>query len=159
MSPMDDLNSSLLVNENQPPSGFPKRKTETKKVLLEGLLVAVVGMMFAWCANQISPRGLALNRDFFPGANRPSRPLLTATNLKARVTGGPANTLSSAELLAARLKANGLQLAGSNEVMRLFHDPRYEQELVVFIDAREDKDYQEGHIPGAYQLDHYHPEN
>jgi rhodanese-related sulfurtransferase len=30
--------------------------------------------------------------------------------------------------------------------------------LVVFVDARDDQHYQEGHVPGAYQLDHYRPE-
>ena len=40
----------------------------------------------------------------------------------------------------------------------LFHDPRFEQGLVVFIDARNDQHYLEGHIPGAYQLDHFYPE-
>ena len=30
---------------------------------------------------------------------------------------------------------------------------------MVFIDARHDPEYKEGHIPGAYQFDHYHPEN
>jgi len=39
-------------------------------------------------------------------------------------------------------------------VVELFHDPRYAQNLVVFIDARGDKEYEEGHIPGAHQFYH-----
>ena len=46
----------------------------------------------------------------------------------------------------------------SNEVEELIHDPRYEQGLVLLIDARDDSHYQAGHIPGAWQFDHYHPE-
>ena len=30
--------------------------------------------------------------------------------------------------------------------------------LFVFIDARDDRHYEEGHVPGAYQFDRYYPE-
>jgi len=53
----------------------------------------------------------------------------------------------------------GLQLLARNEVVTLFRDPRYQQGLVVFVDARNDQHYQEGHIPGARQFDHYRAEN
>lgn len=124
----------------------PAGRAQFKKILWEGLLVAVLGAVFAFAANAVSPRGLKLARDYFPGA---------ATNLAPRLgpltTGSP----SPAELLARRLKAKGLFLVGSNQVVELFRDPRYAQELFVFIDARDDRHYQEGHIPGAYQFDHY----
>ena len=42
---------------------------------------------------------------------------------------------------------------------QFFGDPRREQDQIVFIDARDDQHYQAGHIPGAYQFDHYHAEN
>ncbi len=45
-----------------------------------------------------------------------------------------------------------------NAVVELFHDLRYEQGLVILVDARDDAHYQAGHIPGAWQFDHYHPE-
>jgi len=48
---------------------------------------------------------------------------------------------------------------GSNEVVQLFRDVRYEQGLVVFVDARDDAHYQAGHIPGAWQFNHYRAEN
>jgi rhodanese-related sulfurtransferase len=67
--------------------------------------------------------------------------------------------LSPTQLLQAQFQAEGLQLAASNEVAKLFADPKRGQGLVVFIDARDDEHYLAGHIPGAYQLDHYHPEN
>ena len=53
----------------------------------------------------------------------------------------------------------GIQLADSNMVVQFFQDPRYAQELIIFIDARDDKHYTEGHIPGAFQLDYYREEN
>lgn len=72
---------------------------------------------------------------------------------------GTTNTPSPEELLAARLQEKGLTLVDSNRVVELFHDPRREQHLVIFVDAREDEYYQKGHIPGAYQLDYFRPEN
>ena len=53
----------------------------------------------------------------------------------------------------------GLQPADSNEVIRLFRDPRREHDGIIFIDARDDEQYRAGHIPGAYHFYHFHPEN
>ena len=58
----------------------------------------------------------------------------------------------------ARLKQKGLQSIDGQGALRLFQDPRYEQELVVFVDARGESHYLEGHIPGALQFDRYYPE-
>ena len=147
-----DRTTSLRSN---PPTG----KTQAKKVLWESLLVAVIGSAFAFAANATSPRGLRLTTDYFPGAIQSSRPEATATPL----TPSPGNTNVAvpppANLLAARLQAKGLQLVESHQVTDLFRDPRFEQELIVFIDARDDQHYQEGHIPGAYQFNHYRAEN
>ena len=42
------------------------------KILLEALVVLVVGIALALVANQISPRGLVLTRNYFPaGAGKP----------------------------------------------------------------------------------------
>ena len=60
--------------------------------------------------------------------------------------------------MAARLKEKGLQPIDGREAIQLFRDPQYEQELIVFVDARDDRHFQEGHIPGAYQFDRYYPE-
>jgi len=66
------------------------------------------------------------------------------------------NAASPWEILRARLAEKGLTLADSNQVTQLFHDPRYEQELIVFVDARDDQSYKKGHIPGAYQFDYHY---
>jgi rhodanese-related sulfurtransferase len=121
--------------------------------------VAVIGSAFAFAANEISPRGLRLTTDYFPRAIQSSLPEATATPL----TPSPGNTNAAvpapANPLAARLQAKGLQLVESNQVAQLFRDPRYEQGLIVFIDDRDDQHYKEGHIPGAYQFNHYRAEN
>jgi rhodanese-related sulfurtransferase len=57
-----------------------------------------------------------------------------------------------------RLKDKGLQPASRARALELFHDPRYQEGRIVFVDARNGEHYEEGHIPGALQLDPYHPE-
>jgi rhodanese-related sulfurtransferase len=123
--------------------------------LQEGALVAVIGAALAFAANALSPRGLQLSRNYFPGANVTAAVSTPGTNL----TGTAASrTNSPAELLAASLRQQGLQLADSNQAMQFFHDPRREQDEVIFIDARDEEHYRAGHIPGAYHFDRFHPE-
>ncbi len=123
-----------------------------KNVLGEAVLVAVLGVTLAFLANSLSRRGLKLTRDYFPGGSRSSTPLRLAT--------GPAtNTAATpAQMAIERLRQKGLQVVDDEQVQTLFHDPRYEQGGIIFIDARNDDEYQRGHIPGAYHLDHMYPE-
>ena len=121
-----------------------------KKVLLEGALVAAIGALVAFGANALSPRGLKLNWNYFPESHPADAP----------AAGSQRSTpLSQDEELAAQLKAEGLQLIKGEQVLELFHDPRYQQGEIVFVDARNDEHYQQGHIPGAWQFDNYHPDN
>lgn len=117
-----------------------------------------MGFALALLANLMSPHGLKLTRNYFPGAARPL-PVATAgtpgsTNGAATQATGPATEAA----LIARLQAQGLQLITGAEVRTLYRDPRYAQERVVLVDARDDEAYQSGHIPGAFQLNHYRPE-
>ena len=54
--------------------------------------------------------------------------------------------------------ASGLQVMSFAEVMEAFNGDAYQDGMCIFIDARDDEHYQEGHIPLAYQLDHYRPD-
>ena len=110
-------------------------------MLLEAAGVILFCGLVALAANFLSPRGLSLTRDYFPGASN---------------NGGGTNAVVST---ADRLRTQGLQVADSKLVAQLFHDPRRAQGLILFIDARNDQHYAEGHIPGAWLFDHYHPEN
>ncbi|PYJ04545.1 MAG: hypothetical protein DME25_09825, partial [Verrucomicrobia bacterium] len=122
-----------------------------KSVSIEGLLVAVVGLALAFVANALSPQGLKIGRDYFPGSSQ----AVPATSAPAGT-----NQPSPQDLVAARLKAKGLQLIDGQQVTNLFHDPRYQMDQVIFLDARPEEHgaYQAGHIPGAYLFDPYHPE-
>lgn len=135
------------------------RRAEVRRVLLEGVLVAMIGAAFALAVNEVSPRGLSLTRDYFPGAIRSLPATASATNRTSGAGQTNAHATSSMDLLSARLKTKGLLLVGSNQVTQFFRNPRYEQELVIFIDARDDRHYQEGHVPGAFQFDPYRAEN
>ncbi|PWU14671.1 MAG: hypothetical protein C5B50_16845 [Verrucomicrobia bacterium] len=125
-----------------------------KRIVQEALLVAVAGIALSFAANALSPHGLKLTTNYFP-AKKSTQPSAGATNVNPASSNAVAD-LTPSERLAAALKENGLQLADSNLVLRLLHDPRYEQQLVVFIDARSEEHYKEGHIPGAFQFDHFH---
>ena len=127
-----------------------------KTVLQEGALVAVIGAALALAANALSPHPLELTKDYFPGdkvASRSPAVATNATNAAAIITNSPL------ELLSARLRANGLQLADSNQVARCFRDPRREQDGVIFIDARDEEHYVAGHIPGAFHFDRFRPQD
>jgi rhodanese-related sulfurtransferase len=134
------------------------RRPAVKWVLLEAAFVVVGGAIFAFAANQVSPRGLALTRNYFPeGTGR----LVSATPLATlphNATGTNSSAFDPAQMLAAELKEKGLQLIDRSQALQLFHDPRFKQNTVVFVDARDEQHYREGHIPGAYEFDPYRPE-
>jgi rhodanese-related sulfurtransferase len=118
-----------------------------KNLLPQAAWVVVVGLVLSVAANALSPRGLRLARNYFPDPG-----------LAGAIP--PASPGSSAEGGAAqRLAQRGLQSIAGEDVLKLFEDPRYEQGLVVFVDARGDQHYQAGHIPGAWQFDHYRMEH
>lgn len=106
------------------------------------VLVAVLGLFAALVANFISPRGLSLTRNYFP-----EKETMPTATVPAAGAPGP-----------GALSTNGLAVITTAQALELFHDPHYEQALIVFVDARDDQHYMAGHIPGAWQLDRYYPE-
>ena len=126
-----------------------------KRVLQEGALVAVVGAALAFAANALSPYGLKLGTNYYPGDSNAAVIPPQGTNVAGVATTG---TNSPLELLAARLRADGLQLADSNQVAQFFRDPSREQDHIIFVDSRDAEHYQAGHIPGAYLFDRFHME-
>jgi len=129
------------------------KSTQVKQVFLEAVLVGLVGATLAFGANALSPRGLKLTPNFFPGDGQKRNLPPSPAGVGAGTNG---ETVSATNSLAERLKAQGLGLVDIGKAMELFRDPRYQQGLVVFLDARGDREFQEGHIPGAHQFDHFH---
>ena len=128
--------------------------THVRNVLIETVVVAAGGIILAIAANAVSPRGLQLKRDYFP-ADRLQGRLNGQSNQVATVTG---TNVGGPDLLIAQLSAEGLRLTETDQATTLFRDPGFAQGLIIFVDARNDEHFQQGHIPGAYQLDHFHPE-
>jgi len=124
-------------------------------IVIESLLVAVFGLIAALAANALSPRGLGLSRNYFPETGSPRRESANTGSNNPSAPSLPANPSSD---VAQRLQQRGLQLVANQEVVELFRDPRYEQGLVIFVDARDEPHYAAGHIPGAWQLDRFRPE-
>jgi rhodanese-related sulfurtransferase len=126
-------------------------------IIKEALLVALMGAVLAFAANAFSPRGLKLSANYFPADNRSAQgmpnqagPVLpSVTNLDTGVD----------PKLVQALQNNGLKLTSLKEAQAFYNDPARLQDQIIFIDARDDEHYQAGHIPGAYQFHHYHPEN
>ena len=104
----------------------------------DALILAALGAGLAGAANHWSPRGLALRRDYFPAV--------------------PADGGVATADPAARFARRGLALVTHARAAELFRDPRFAAGLVVFVDARDDRHFQEGHIPGAVQWNHYRME-
>jgi rhodanese-related sulfurtransferase len=128
--------------------------------LLEAVMVVAAAVGFAFAANALSPHGLKLARDYFPKSVSPVVSTTQISVSQIAVSNSPAAPEDSeAAQISRRIKEKGLQPIDRAETEKLFHDPRYLQGSVVFIDARDDAHYTDGHIPGAYQLDRYHPEN
>lgn len=137
----------------------PRPARGLRAVLLEAALLGVAGVALALAANALSPHGLRLTRNYFPGgtpAAAPAPPTVPTPGTTNAAPTPPAGGVPDAVL--QRLQQRGLQVVGSNDVVRLFRDPRYDQNLVVFIDARDDAHYTAGHIPGAHQFNHYRAE-
>ncbi len=131
---------------------------EFKRVLIETLAFAALGLGFALAANWVSPRGLSLTRNYFPATGKPAAGLLPGalTNVTGadRGAGGEGDW----EIVAARLRGKGLHPIDGVEAAQVFQDGKAGRDLVVFVDARDDRHFEEGHIPGAYQFDRYYPE-
>src|SRR6185503_5346226 len=95
-------------------------------VLLEALVVALLGALVALAANGLSPRGLHLTRNYFPGGPKASVAVSPSTRQTNSVPIDPT------QAVLARLQQHGLQVVRSNEVAALFHDPGYQQGTIVF---------------------------
>jgi rhodanese-related sulfurtransferase len=128
--------------------------------IIEFIAVTAVGTVIALAANGLNNRGVSLSTDYFPRlkvvlpSERPTsqpatRPVTQSASAAADQSG------STPDPAVEAIVREGLQPISHDEVIALFGDPLYEAGVFVFIDARDDHEYQQAHIPGAWQLDHY----
>ena len=123
-----------------------------RSLLLEAVVVGVTGLGLALLANQLSPRGLVLTRDYFGSSAR-------RTPTAADAAGpAPARAVTDARGPEPGLIRDGFRAVKLDEALRWQADPRRERGLIVFVDARADRPFRDGHIPGAIQFDPFYPE-
>ena len=156
--------------------------TTSTRTLFEALLIGASGLGLGILGNTLSPAGLRIDRDYFPSAaaNPPASPVTAPVTAPAPApapaptpghpappaaagdppsAAGTAAPASEVETKAReRLAAQGLAAIGFEEARSLFEDPMYKAGGLLFVDARNDEEYQEGHVPLALQFDHYHAE-
>lgn len=142
------------MNSNPMQSAARQRGSKAKKIVVEAVLVAGIGLGLAFAANHLSPRRVILSWNYFGGTSGTVPPLLTAAHRSG--TAGT-NRLSVLEHATAQLLLAGLQPLQGNLALQLFRDPRFLQQQIVFIDALTDQEYENGHIPGAFRFDPYNP--
>jgi rhodanese-related sulfurtransferase len=122
-----------------------------RSLVLEAVVVGVTGLGVALLANQLSPRGLALTRDYF-GSSARGEPAAAGPSSAA-----PNRAVSDARGPEPGLNREGIRAVHLDEVLRWQADPRRERGLIVFVDARADHAFRDGHIPGAIQFDPFYP--
>lgn len=144
------------MNAGQIHSTPPRRPSQLTSVLREAVLVAVFGTAIALAANAVSPRGLTLGRNYFPGAL--PKPSQTGSVLPGDSSGISNASPSTAGIVEGRLRTKNLQVVGMAEAEQLYRESRDAPGMVVFLDARDEQHYHAGHIPGAYLFDHYRAE-
>lgn len=141
--------------------------TTPARTLVEALLIGASGFGLGLLGNALSPAGLRIDRDYFPApaAKPPAAPPAPspaptpASQDPAPSAAGAAAPASEVETRAReRLAAQGLAAIGFEEARALYQDPMYAVGGLLFVDARNDEEYQEGHVPLALQFDHYHAE-
>jgi len=121
-------------------------------VFFEAILVVVLGATVSFVANGLSPRGLTLARNYFPSSTNSLSPLPLADIIET-------NRASVGELAVLRVNEKGLQFVDSNSVTLLFQASRSAPDRIIFVDARNQERYNEGHVPGAYEFDPYRQQN
>jgi rhodanese-related sulfurtransferase len=150
--------------------------SEVTRTLLEFMLVGLTGLILGLAANHFNNDGLELGRDYFAkpvvnvAATQPANAGEQSTGQKGQPAVGKTDqdrhdneagggiedyARASRKALEAQMAALGVSLVAFEQVKAWFEDPGYEYGVYVFVDARNEEQYQEGHIPGAWLLDHY----
>lgn len=106
-----------------------------KKTLVEFITVGVIGVALGFCYNELrASESIDIGKNYFD---------MGSTQVPASDSEEPSHP------------KHQFQVITFEEVVEAFNDGGIEDGAYVFVDARNDMLYQEGHIPGALQVDHY----
>lgn len=132
-------------------------------ILIEAAAVTIATIALALAANGVYENGLSLRRSYF--VVEPTGPIQHPVPPGgADPTAGPGDEATPVEedpavaAVIERLTEKGIQVKPHDGVVQLYESPEYEDGAYVFVDARNEDHYRAGHIPGAYQFDHFHME-
>lgn len=106
-----------------------------KKTLVEFVIVGAIGVGLGFCVNGLrASEFIDLGNNYFDMGSSPEPVSDGATSSHPK---------------------HKFQIITFEEVLELFDDGGMLDGTYVFVDARNDTLYEEGHIPGALQADHY----
>ena len=133
-----------------------------------------LALAVAWLVNATSPRGIKLGYDYFRMIEEPGedsdrilsgkteenesveRDLKPVTHSEVMTTVMTTDLELASDPILERLSSKGLRGIRLPEVLAAFEEiEKRELGEIVFVDARDVAYFEEGHIPGAYPLNHY----
>jgi rhodanese-related sulfurtransferase len=147
-----------------------------RNTLLEAMVVVVVGTAVGFAANAVRAKrnSIKFDKDYFkisaiaPHSERMSPSLEEEQEITgSEPTAGPGpdraiqsesppgNGQGEEDSGGGAHVDHPFQKINLQEVASIFCDPSTEQGLNIFLDARSDALFEDGHIPGAIQCDHY----
>jgi len=148
-------------------------------VLVEMLVIAAIGAGGAFAINSMRGKNsLHVTRNYFPQAAAPSKPATTDTGKTADpvMTPTPSIVPSPAQdqpkpafapvkpkdeprpetpKAAKKHVQSEFKEIDFDGVRQALNDPRAQTKEYLIIDARDTEHFEEGHLPGAVQCDHY----
>jgi rhodanese-related sulfurtransferase len=125
-----------------------------KKTIVETVVLGLVGLLVASTANAVraSKNSIVWRKNYFDKGI----PLAAIPQQDEEHKEGDGSTGAiTPEPKTDEHPDHPYQEVSFEEVAEIFNDPSTEMGANVFIDARNDELYAEGHIPGAIQADHY----
>lgn len=113
-----------------------------KTTLLSAITIVILGSLVGVGVNAVRGRdSLSLGRNYF--------------KIASNVGSDETPTLQEGDDPAAEVPKHPFAPASVGDMIDWFQSQEYASGQVVFIDARNDEAYEEGHIPGAFQVDNY----
>ena len=150
----------------------------TALTLLEVIALLATAATLALASNALRRDGLKLSKDYFekpaPHTQPTTQEVPPSTQQSPPTTQGsppatrestpttqesPTTTQASQPATNARqrnVEEHPFAVVTFEEALEIVNDELYELDVCIFIDARNDEQFEEGHIPGAWRLDPYH---
>lgn len=140
--------------------------TIIKQAIIELMLLTLASVGVALAANEIRERkAIDLTKDYFkkssdaprhatdlePKANTAASPVAKSADPKHPATTARSSTEKPTPAPARKHIEHDFQTVTVDEAHEILDDPKTGQGLNVFVDARDDENFAEGHIPGAIQ--------